>query len=68
MHYYVKKLRQNVGLETCKWREIVTSQTANTKYKWPRNDPEPNPPIMKIFCLRRWFRNPSRSKIPDEKF
>ena len=24
--YYVNKLRQNVGLETCKWRQIVTSQ------------------------------------------
>ena len=44
MHYYVNKLRQNVGLETCKWREIVTSQTANTKYKWPSYDPEPTPP------------------------
>ena len=32
--YYVNKLRQNVGLEACKWRQIVTSQTAHTKYKW----------------------------------
>ena len=33
--YYVNKLRQNVGLETLMWRQIVTSQTAHTKYKWP---------------------------------
>ena len=51
MHYYVNKLRQNVGLETWTWRQIVTSQTAHTKYKWPPYDPEPNPP-MKIFCVR----------------
>ena len=44
MHDYVKKLRQNVGLETWKWRQIVTSQTANTKYKWPPYDPEPKSP------------------------
>ena len=44
MHYYVKKFRQNFGLETCKWRQIVTSQTANTKYKWPPYDPESTPP------------------------
>ena len=49
--FYVNKLRQNVGLETGKWRQIVTSQTAHTKYKWPPYDPEPNPP-MKIFCVR----------------
>ena len=33
--YYVSKLRQNVGLETWLWRQIVTSQTAHVKYKWP---------------------------------
>ena len=49
--YYVNKLRQNVDLETWKWRQIMTSQTAHTKYKWPPYDPEPNPP-MKIFCAR----------------
>ena len=37
--YYVTKRRQNVGLETWKWRQIVTSQTAQTKYKWPPYDP-----------------------------
>jgi len=42
--YYVNKLRQNVGLETCKWRQIVASQTAHTKYKWPPYDPEPTTP------------------------
>jgi len=31
--YYVNKLRQNVGLETWKLRQIVTSQTAHTKCK-----------------------------------
>ena len=31
--YYVNKLRQNVGLETWKWRQIVTSQTVHTKNK-----------------------------------
>ena len=46
--YYVNKRRQNVGLETCKWRQIVTSQTAHTKYKWPPYDPEPNPPPWKF--------------------
>ena len=33
--YYVKKLRQNVSLETWIWRHIVTSHTAYTKYRWP---------------------------------
>jgi len=27
--------RQNVGLEAYTWRQIVTTQTAHTKYKWP---------------------------------
>ena len=48
---YVNKLRQNVGLETWKWRQIVTSHRAHTKYKWPPYDPERTPP-MKIFCVR----------------
>jgi len=48
---YVNKLRQNVGLETWKWCQIVTSQRAHTKYKWPPYDPERTPP-MKIFCVR----------------
>jgi len=48
MHYYVKKRRQNVGLETWKWRQIVTSQTANPKYKWPPYDPEPKPSPWKF--------------------
>jgi len=32
--YFVNKLRQNVGLEIWLWRQMVTSQTAHTKYKW----------------------------------
>jgi len=43
MHIIVNKLRQNGGLETWKWRQIVTSQTAHTKCKWPPYDLEPNP-------------------------
>ena len=35
--YYVNKLRQNVGLEAWIGRQIGTSQTAHTKYKWPLN-------------------------------
>jgi len=46
--YYVNKRRQNVGLETWKWRQIVTSQTAHTKCKWPPYDSEPNPPPWKF--------------------
>jgi len=33
--HYVKKFPQNVGLVTWIWRQIVTSQTVHTKYKWP---------------------------------
>jgi len=29
--YYVNKLRQNVGLETLIWRQIVTPEAAHTK-------------------------------------
>jgi len=42
--YYLKKLCQNVGLETWIWRQIVTSQTAHTNYKWPPYAIEWNPP------------------------
>jgi len=51
---YVNKLRLNVGLETWKWRQIVTSQTAHTKYKWLPHDAETNP-SMKIFCAHHWM-------------
>ena len=52
MHtYYVNKLCQNVGFETGTWRQIVTSQRANTKSKWPPYATDRNPP-MKIFCVR----------------
>ena len=40
----VNKLRQNVGSETWIWRQIVTSQTAHTKYKWLPYATEWNPP------------------------
>ena len=42
-----------VGLETWLWRQIVTSETAHTKYKWPPYAIEWIPP-MKIFCIRHW--------------
>ena len=35
------------------WRQIMTSQTTHTKYKWhhtPLNEHHP----MKIFCVRHW--------------
>jgi len=41
--YYVNKLRQNVGLETWIWRQIVTSQTGHTKYKWAQHATEWKP-------------------------
>ena len=46
--YYVNQLRQNVGLETGIWRQIVTSQTAHTKYKWPPYATEWKPPHEKF--------------------
>ena len=62
--YYVNKLRQNVDLEIWLWRQIVTSQTAHTKYKWPPYATEWNPP-MKIFCVCHcwqlpWFAHASQ--------
>ena len=51
--YYFNKLRQNVGLETLIWRQIVKSQTAHTKDKWPPYASEWNLP-MKITCVRHW--------------
>jgi len=33
--YCVNKFRENDGLETLIWRQIVTSQTPHTKYKRP---------------------------------
>jgi len=32
--YYLNKLRQSVSLEIGLWRQIMTSQTAHTKYKY----------------------------------
>jgi len=48
--YCVNKLRQNVDLERLIWPQIVTSQTAHTKYKWLPYATEWN--SMKIFCVR----------------
>jgi len=42
--YYVNKLRQNVGLETWIWRQIMTSQRPHTTNKWPPNATEWTPP------------------------
>ena len=56
--YYVNKRRQNVGLKTWKWRQIVTSQTTHTKCKWPPYDPEPNPP-WKCLPGRRFLKQPA---------
>jgi len=33
--YYVNKPRQNIGLKKWIWLQIVTSQTAHNKCKWP---------------------------------
>ena len=43
-YYYVNKLRQNVGLETRIWRQIVTSQRPYTTNKWPPYATEWTPP------------------------
>ena len=60
MHCYVNKLRQNVGLETWTWRQIVTSQTVYTKYKWPPHDPEPKPPVWKFSAYATdWKHKPT---------
>ena len=51
--YYVNKLR----LKTWIWLQIVTSQRAHTKYKWPPYATEWNP--MEIFCVRHWVQSPA---------
>ena len=58
--YYVNKLPLNVGLEAWIWRQIVTSQGAHTKYKWPPYATEWNPyksflrtPLKTTDCLCR---------------
>ena len=56
--YYVNKCRQNVGLETWLWRQIVMSQTAHAKYKWPPYATEWTPP-MEIFCVRHCSTGPT---------
>ena len=46
--YCVNKFREIVGLDTWIWRQIVASQTAHTKYKWPPYAFEWNPPSWKF--------------------
>ena len=53
--YYVNKLRQNVGLEIWLWRQIVTSQAAHTKYKWPPYATEWNNSLWKISAYATEF-------------
>jgi len=61
--YYVNKLRQNFGLETGIWRQILTSQTVRTKYKWPPYATEWNPPWkFSAYAtggdsIENWWRN-----------
>jgi len=50
--YYINKRRQNVGLKTCIWRQIVTSQQL-TQIQMTTICHWMNPP-MKIFCVRHW--------------
>ena len=53
--YCVKKIRENVRLETWIWRRIVTSQTAHTNtndHHMPLNEA----PSMKIFCVHHCFQ------------
>jgi len=57
--YYVNKLRQNVGLEKWKWSQIVTTQTAHTKYKWPPYNPETIKPH------KNFLRTPLRRYAPS---
>ena len=67
--YYVNKLRQNVGLETWTWRQIVTSQRAHTKYKWPSYDTEwiPHEIILRtplsLTEIRDYFSNESDLRV-----
>ena len=46
--YNVNKLRQKVSLETWIWRQIVTSQTVDTKRKWPPHATEWKPSPWKF--------------------
>ena len=48
--YYVNKLRQNVGLETWTWCQIVTSQRLHTTNKWPPYATEWNPAHENFLC------------------
>jgi len=46
--YYVNTLRQNVGMETWIWRQIVTSQTSHTTNKWSPYVTKWNAPMEKF--------------------
>jgi len=59
--YYVHKLRQNVGLETWIWRQIVTSQTGDTKDEWPPNATEWTPPIENFLRTPLVMTHPSHA-------
>jgi len=48
---YCQQTSSKRCLETWIWRQIVSSQTAHTKYKWPPYATEWNAP-MKIFYVR----------------
>ena len=64
--HIVNKLRQNVGLETWISRQIVLSQTAHTKYKWPPYATEWTP--MKIFFVRYWLQGWPTTQRPRATF
>jgi len=61
--YYVNKLRQNVGLETWIWRQIVTSQTAHTKYKWTPYATEWTPPPRKFSAYATTNESPYKTTV-----
>ena len=60
--YYVNKLHQNVGLETCLWRHVVMSQGLPTTNKWPPYATEWNPP-WKISAYATGFINDFHSSL-----
>jgi len=70
--YYVNNLRQNVGLVTWLWRQIVTSQTAHTKYKWSPYATEWNPPwkisVYATVHLPYFFGQPILHTSPKHLF
>jgi len=53
--YCINKFRENVGLETWIWRQIVTTQTAHTKHKWTPYATEWNPPWKFSAYATGWY-------------